>query len=53
MSYYHFVLNDDFEMAAEAIDKIAHSADTFHRKDDEARLAARDILDSIEARQKD
>lgn len=49
VSYYHFVLNDDLEQATVAIDKIAHSADKFHRKDDEARLAARDILKHIEA----
>ncbi len=47
--YYHFILNDDLDKAVIAAGKIAHSEDSFYRKDDEARLAARDILASIEA----
>lgn len=45
--YYHFVINNDLTTAVEAIDKIAHFDDKFHRKDDEARLLARDILAEI------
>lgn len=47
--YYHFVINDDLDTAVEAVDKIAHYDDKFHRKDDEARLLARDLLESIQA----
>lgn len=45
--YYHFVINDDLDAAVEAVSKIAHSSDLFHRKDDEARLLARNILAEI------
>lgn len=47
--YYHFLINDDLDRAVQAADEIAHQPDVFHRKDDEARLLARDLLDSIEA----
>lgn len=46
--YYHFVINDDLDSTIESVTKITQSQDKFHRKDDEARLAARDILRSIE-----
>lgn len=46
--YYHFVINDDLNIAVESTNKIAHKPDIFTRKDDEARLAARDLLTSIE-----
>lgn len=47
--YYHFVVNDDLEQAIAVVDEIAHKPDTFHRKDDEARLKARDLLEAIRA----
>lgn len=46
--YYHFVINDHLQPAIEATSKIAHKPDVFTRKDDEARLAARDLLALIE-----
>lgn len=46
--YYHFVINDNLDQAVRVIREIALGADTFNRKDDEARLLARDILESIE-----
>ena len=45
--YYHFVINDDIDLAVTAVDKIVNNRDKFHRKDDEARLLARDILAEI------
>lgn len=45
--YYHFVINDDLEEAVVACLKIAHSDDNFHRKDDEKRLVARELLEEI------
>lgn len=45
--YYHFIINDDLEEAVHTADQIAHQPDIFNRKDDEARLAARDLLDEI------
>ncbi len=45
--YYHFVINDDLDAAVQAVDKIAAYGDKFHRKDDEARLLARNILAEI------
>lgn len=50
VSYYHFIINDDLDRAVQVADEIAQQPDVFHRKDDEARLAARDLLDSIIAR---
>ena len=47
--YYHFVINDELARAVRAADEIAHKPDLFHRKDDEARLAARDLLEAIKA----
>lgn len=47
--YYHFVINDDLDASIEIIEKIASGGDIFHRKDDEARLLARDILEQIKA----
>lgn len=47
--YYHFVINNDVAEAAAACEQIIASDDTFHRKDDEKRLIARDILDEIRA----
>lgn len=45
--YYHFIINDDLDRSVRIVDEIAHQGDLFNRKDDEARLLARDILDEI------
>ncbi len=45
--YYHFVVNEDLAVAVEACAKIAKNRDRFVRKDDETRLIARDLLDTI------
>jgi guanylate kinase len=45
--YYHFIINDQLDETVRIANQIAHTADEFHRKDDEARLAAWDILDSL------
>ncbi len=46
--YYHFIINDDLEHAVRVANDIAHKPDVFTRKDDLARLAARDLLALIE-----
>jgi guanylate kinase len=51
LPYYHFIVNDSLDAAVKAADSIATGTDTFHRKDDEARLQARDLLDEILSRQ--
>lgn len=48
--YYHFVINEDLDTAVKACLKIIDNGDKFHRKDDEKRLLARDLLDDIIAR---
>ena len=48
LPYYHCVINDDLDRAVTASVEIAHRADVFTRKDDEARLAARDLLLQIQ-----
>lgn len=48
--YYHFIINDDLNHAVRVAGDIAHKPDVFTRKDDLARLAARDLLASIEAK---
>ena len=45
--YYHCVINDSIERAVEVTAEIARRPDMFTRKDDEARLAARDLLQQI------
>lgn len=45
--YYHIIINDDLERAIGAVDDIAHRPNTFVRQDDEARLAARDLVEDI------
>jgi guanylate kinase len=45
--YYHFIINDDLDRSVRVVDEIAQQGDLFNRKDDEARLLARDILDEI------
>jgi guanylate kinase len=46
--YYHFIINDDLDRAVAVAEEIAHKPDIFHRKDDEARLRARDLLAAIQ-----
>lgn len=45
--YYHFIVNDELDRAVKVTEEIAHRPDTFYRKDDEARLRARDLLEAI------
>lgn len=47
--YYHFIINDDLDRTIKVASEISQKADVFYRKDDEARLAARDILDELQA----
>lgn len=47
VSYYHFIINDDLHRAVRVVDEIAKRGDTFNRHDDEARLVARDLLETI------
>lgn len=49
LPYYHFIINNDLGETVRITDEIAHKPDVFHRKDDEARLAARDLLEEIKA----
>ena len=51
MPYYHFVINQDLTEAARVVKEIALKPDVYNRKDDEARLAARDLLEQIKSRQ--
>lgn len=45
--YYHCLINDDLGRAVTVASEIALRDDIFNRKDDEARLVARDLLDKI------
>lgn len=45
--YYHFVINDNLDEAVRIVGEIAKKPDVYNRKDDEARLAARDLLDEL------
>ena len=45
--YYHCVINDNLDRAVGVVAEIAQRPDVFTRKDDEARLAARDLLRNI------
>ena len=47
LPYYHCVINDDLARAVQVSAEIAARPDIFTRKDDEARLAARDLLRQI------
>ncbi len=47
LPYYHFIINDDLAEAVRSTRQIALKPDIYTRKDDEARLAARDLLDEI------
>lgn len=49
VSYYHFIINDDLDRAIKVVDEIAQRGDMFNRHDDEARLAARDLLEAIKS----
>ena len=46
--YYHFIINDDLGRAVAVAEEISHRPDIFLRKDDEARLRARDLLTAIQ-----
>lgn len=48
LPHYHCVINDDLNRAIHVVSEIAHREDVFNRKDDEARLVARDLLLQIE-----
>lgn len=48
--YYHFIINDDLGQTVKAaLEIISHEKDEFHSKDDEARLRARELLETIRA----
>lgn len=47
LPYYHFIINDSIDRTAQVASEIAHRGDVFKRGDDEARLAARDLLAQI------
>lgn len=47
--YYHFIINDDLPETVRLVKEIAARPDFYNRKDDEARLAARDLLDQLKA----
>lgn len=48
--YYHFIINDDLNRAVRVVTEIAHREDLFNRQDDEVRLQARDLLDTIKTK---
>lgn len=48
--YFHFIINDDLMRTVQIADEIARQSDVFHRKDDEARIAARDLLENLKTR---
>jgi guanylate kinase len=48
-NYYHFVINDDLDVAVDACDQIAHSRDSFHSKDEDTRKVAEGLLAEIES----
>ena len=45
--YYHFIINDNLDETVRIAREIAEKPDAYNRKDDEARLAARDLLDEL------
>lgn len=45
--YYHVIINDDLERAVRVTEEIILRGDIFKRQDDEARLAARNLLNDI------
>src|SRR5689334_10048235 len=48
--YYHFIMNDDLEIAIDTVDKIAHNQDIFNRKDTAVRAQAEDLLDTLRSK---
>lgn len=48
--YYHFIINDDLAETVHTTRQISLKPDIYNRKDDEAKLAARDLLDEILAK---
>lgn len=50
LPYYHFIINQEIDRTAELAREIALRGDVFKRGDDEARLAARDLLELIQTR---
>lgn len=49
LPYYHFIINDNLTRSVEIASSISNKPDAFHRNDDEARLAARDLLEQLQA----
>lgn len=49
LPYYHCVINDNLDRAVQVVAEIAVRSDVFNRKDDEARLVTRDLLEQIKA----
>lgn len=50
LPYYHCVINDNLQRATTVSAEIAQRGDVFNRKDDEARIVARDLLNQISDR---
>lgn len=46
--YYHFIINDNLDETVRLVKEISMRPDIYNRKDDEARLAARDLLEHLE-----
>ena len=47
LPYYHFIINDTLDEAVRVAAEISRKPDVYTRKDDEVRLAARDLLQDI------
>ena len=47
--YYHFIINDELERAVRVADKIASGENSFNQRDEEARAAAANLLNAINA----
>lgn len=47
--YYHVIINDDLDRSVRVVREIIERGDIFNRKDDEARLVARNLLERITA----
>ena len=48
VSYYHFIINDNLDETVRIAGDIARKPDAYNRKDDEARLVARDLLEELQ-----
>ncbi len=46
--YYHFIINDNLDETVRIAGDIARKPDAYNRKDDEARLVARDLLEELQ-----